>query len=77
MYAHAPGHVLRVPAQNSPLSWSLPPLHHAALAHQAVKDRLAGMSLYLRLPLTIERIFFVRVSVIIKFFESLTAARLF
>ncbi|KAL5284278.1 tlx family protein [Megaselia abdita] len=42
VYAHAPGHVLRVPAQNSPLSWSIPPLHHAALAHQAVKDRLAA-----------------------------------
>uniref|UniRef100_A0A182W125 Uncharacterized protein n=1 Tax=Anopheles minimus TaxID=112268 RepID=A0A182W125_9DIPT len=40
------GHVLRVPPQRgpcNPLSWTLPPLHPAALAHQAVKDRLAGM----------------------------------
>uniref|UniRef100_A0A182NCI6 Uncharacterized protein n=1 Tax=Anopheles dirus TaxID=7168 RepID=A0A182NCI6_9DIPT len=39
------GHVLRVPPQRgpcNPLSWTLPPLHPAALAHQAVKDRLAG-----------------------------------
>ncbi|XP_055389245.1 T-cell leukemia homeobox protein 3 [Condylostylus longicornis] len=36
------GHVLRVPPQRSPLAWALPPLHHAALAHQAVKDRLAA-----------------------------------
>lgn len=39
------GHVLRVPPQRgpcNPLTWSLPPLHPAALAHQAVKDRLAG-----------------------------------
>jgi len=34
--------VLRVPPQRTPLTWALPPLHHAALAHQAVKDRLAG-----------------------------------
>lgn len=39
---YPPGHVLRVPPQRSPLAWALPPLHHAALAHQAVKDRLAG-----------------------------------
>lgn len=37
-----PGHVLRVPAQRTPLAWALPPMHPAALAHQAVKDRLAG-----------------------------------
>ncbi|XP_017057208.2 T-cell leukemia homeobox protein 2 [Drosophila ficusphila] len=36
------GHVLRVPPQRSPITWALPPLHHAALAHQAVKDRLAA-----------------------------------
>ena len=38
------GGVLRVPPQRgcAPLSWALPPLHPAALAHQAVKDRLAG-----------------------------------
>lgn len=40
--AAAAGHVLRVPPQRTPLTWALPPLHHAALAHQAVKDRLAG-----------------------------------
>lgn len=39
---YTPGHVLRVPPQRAPLAWALPPLHHAALAHQAVKDRLAG-----------------------------------
>lgn len=39
-----PGHVLRVPPQRTPLTWTLPPLHPAALAHQAVKDRLAGES---------------------------------
>lgn len=39
---YAPGHVLRVPPQRTPLSWALPPMHPAALAHQAVKDRLAG-----------------------------------
>lgn len=39
---YAPGQVLRVPPQRTPLSWALPPLHPAALAHQAVKDRLAG-----------------------------------
>lgn len=39
-----PGHVLRVPPQRNPLAWTLPPLHPAALAHQAVKDRLAGES---------------------------------
>lgn len=39
-----PGHVLRVPPQRTPLTWALPPLHPAALAHQAVKDRLAGES---------------------------------
>lgn len=41
---YPPGHVLRVPPQRSPctpLAWALPPLH-PALAHQAVKDRLAG-----------------------------------
>ncbi|XP_037028894.1 T-cell leukemia homeobox protein 3 [Bradysia coprophila] len=38
---YSAGHVLRVPPQRAPLSWSLPPLHPAALAHQAVKDRLA------------------------------------
>ncbi|ALC45484.1 C15 [Drosophila busckii] len=38
----AAGHVLRVPPQRTPLTWALPPLHHAALAHQAVKDRLAA-----------------------------------
>lgn len=37
-----PGQVLRVPPQRTPLTWQLPPLHPAALAHQAVKDRLAG-----------------------------------
>lgn len=42
--AAAAGHVLRVPPQRTPLTWALPPLHHAALAHQAVKDRLAGES---------------------------------
>ncbi|KAH8242760.1 hypothetical protein KR032_001876 [Drosophila birchii] len=40
--AAAAGHVLRVPPQRTPLTWALPPLHHAALAHQAVKDRLAA-----------------------------------
>ncbi|XP_029722820.1 T-cell leukemia homeobox protein 3 isoform X1 [Aedes albopictus] len=43
---YPPGHVLRVPPQRgpcNPLSWSLPPLHPAALAHQAVKDRLADI----------------------------------
>ncbi|XP_055522349.1 T-cell leukemia homeobox protein 3 isoform X1 [Wyeomyia smithii] len=43
--AAAAGHVLRVPPQRgpcNPLAWSLPPLHPAALAHQAVKDRLAA-----------------------------------
>lgn len=40
LYA-SPG-VLRVPPQRTPLSWALPPMHPAALAHQAVKDRLAG-----------------------------------
>lgn len=40
--AAAAGHVLRVPPQRTQLTWALPPLHHAALAHQAVKDRLAG-----------------------------------
>lgn len=39
------GQVLRVPPQRTPLSWALPPLHPAALAHQAVKDRLAGESI--------------------------------
>lgn len=39
---YAPGQVLRVPPQRTPLSWALPPMHPAALAHQAVKDRLAG-----------------------------------
>lgn len=37
-----PGQVLRVPPQRTALTWQLPPLHPAALAHQAVKDRLAG-----------------------------------
>lgn len=37
------GQVLRVPPQRTPLSWALPPMHPAALAHQAVKDRLAGI----------------------------------
>ncbi|XP_058837579.1 uncharacterized protein LOC131693629 [Topomyia yanbarensis] len=49
MYPGAAGHVLRVPPQRgpcNPLSWSLPPLHPAALAHQAVKDRLADSSTY-------------------------------
>ncbi|TDG44632.1 hypothetical protein AWZ03_008953 [Drosophila navojoa] len=40
--AAAAGHVLRVPPQRTALTWALPPLHHAALAHQAVKDRLAA-----------------------------------
>lgn len=31
-----------MPPQRTPLSWALPPMHPAALAHQAVKDRLAG-----------------------------------
>lgn len=44
---YSAGHVLRVPPQRAPLSWSLPPLHPAALAHQAVKDRLAGKFLRL------------------------------
>lgn len=39
---YSPGQVLRVPPQRTPLTWALPPLHPAALAHQAVKDRLAG-----------------------------------
>lgn len=42
---YPPGHVLRVPPRNGsggPLQWPLPTLHPAALAHQAVKDRLAG-----------------------------------
>ncbi|XP_055683359.1 T-cell leukemia homeobox protein 3 isoform X1 [Lutzomyia longipalpis] len=42
---YPPGHVLRVPPQRgpcTPLTWALPPLHPAALAHQAVKDRLAA-----------------------------------
>ncbi|XP_055904608.1 T-cell leukemia homeobox protein 3 [Eupeodes corollae] len=41
-HLYSSGHVLRVPPQRSPLTWALPPLHHAALAHQAVKDRLAA-----------------------------------
>lgn len=41
---YSPGQVLRVPPQRTPLTWALPPLHPAALAHQAVKDRLAGES---------------------------------
>lgn len=38
------GGVLRVPPQGgyTPQPWALPPLHPAALAHQAFKDRLAG-----------------------------------
>lgn len=42
---YSPGQVLRVPPQRTPLTWALPPLHPAALAHQAVKDRLAGESI--------------------------------
>ncbi|EDS41689.1 t-cell leukemia homeobox protein [Culex quinquefasciatus] len=46
------GHVLRVPPQRgpcNPLTWSLPPLHPAALAHQAVKDRLAAFPIARRI----------------------------
>lgn len=43
---YSPGQVLRVPPQRTPLTWTLPPLHPAALAHQAVKDRLAGESIF-------------------------------
>ncbi|XP_053669781.1 T-cell leukemia homeobox protein 3 [Anopheles nili] len=46
------GHVLRVPPQRgpcNPLSWTLPPLHPAALAHQAVKDRLAAFPIARRI----------------------------
>lgn len=42
---YPPSHVLRVPPRNGaggPLQWPMPSLHPAALAHQAVKDRLAG-----------------------------------
>ncbi len=41
---YSPGGLLRVPPQRgcSSLTWALPPLHPAALAHQAVKDRLTG-----------------------------------
>lgn len=42
---YPPGQVLRVPPRNGaggPLQWPMPSLHPAALAHQAVKDRLAG-----------------------------------
>jgi hypothetical protein len=42
---YQPGQVLRVPPQRgpcTPLAWALPSMHPAALAHQAVKDRLAG-----------------------------------
>ena len=42
---YPPGQVLRVPPRNGgsgPLPWPMPSLHPAALAHQAVKDRLAG-----------------------------------
>lgn len=39
---YSPGQVLRVPPQRTPLTWALPLAHPAALAHQAVKDRLAG-----------------------------------
>ncbi|XP_062536068.1 T-cell leukemia homeobox protein 3 isoform X3 [Armigeres subalbatus] len=49
---YPPGHVLRVPPQRgpcNPLSWSLPPLHPAALAHQAVKDRLAAFPIARRI----------------------------
>lgn len=45
---YSPGQVLRVPPQRTPLTWALPPLHPAALAHQAVKDRLAGESSFFR-----------------------------
>ncbi|XP_055588304.1 T-cell leukemia homeobox protein 3 isoform X2 [Uranotaenia lowii] len=46
------GHVLRVPPQRgpcNPLTWSLPPLHPAALAHQAVKDRLTAFPIVRRI----------------------------
>ncbi|XP_065074566.1 T-cell leukemia homeobox protein 3 isoform X4 [Ochlerotatus camptorhynchus] len=49
---YPPSHVLRVPPQRgpcNPLSWSLPPLHPAALAHQAVKDRLAAFPIARRI----------------------------
>ncbi|XP_055615542.1 T-cell leukemia homeobox protein 3 [Toxorhynchites rutilus septentrionalis] len=49
---YPPGHVLRVPPQRgpcNPLTWSLPPLHPAALAHQAVKDRLAAFPIARRI----------------------------
>ncbi|XP_058456956.1 T-cell leukemia homeobox protein 3 [Malaya genurostris] len=52
IYPGAAGHVLRVPPQRgpcNPLTWSLPPLHPAALAHQAVKDRLAAFPIARRI----------------------------
>lgn len=42
---YSPSHALRIPTQRStvaPIAWSLPNLHSAALAHQVVKERLAG-----------------------------------
>lgn len=46
---YSPSHALRVPTQRStvaPIAWSLPNLHSAALAHQVVKERLAGKCMY-------------------------------
>ncbi|CAO1331655.1 unnamed protein product [Diamesa hyperborea] len=45
------GGVLRVPPQGgyTPQPWALPPLHPAALAHQAFKDRLAGFPIARRI----------------------------
>ena len=47
------GGVLRVPPQGgyTPQPWALPPLHPAALAHQAFKDRLAGELKYCELKI--------------------------
>ena len=42
---YSSSHILRIPTQRSsvtPMAWTLPNLHSAALAHQAVKERLAG-----------------------------------
>ena len=49
------GGVLRVPPQGgyTPQPWALPPLHPAALAHQAFKDRLAGELKYCELKISV------------------------
>lgn len=46
---YSSSHALRIPTQRStvaPIAWSLPNLHSAALAHQVVKERLAGKYIY-------------------------------